>query len=147
MQIRAVDEAYAFEHALPLIVANGLDVSALGQLDAMFAAIVDAALVGFVGVTLCSSSGVSYLRVLCVMKQHRLQDYARSLVQRAVQSIDTSLYKVRLLPDADMKSFYDRLGFCEIDAAEAKTADAYAGRADWRDHIAMELVVTPVRLS
>jgi len=147
MQIRAVSEIYAFEHALPLIVANGLDISALGQLDGMFAAIVNGALVGFAGFTLCSSSGIAYLRALCVKDTYRLQDCARRLVQRVVQSIDASLYKVRLLPAAAMKSFYERLGFCEIAAAEAKAADTYAGRADWRDHIAMELITTEARSS
>ena len=142
MRIRAVSETYAFEHALPLIVANKLDTSAVGQLDSMFAAIVDDVLVGFVGVTLCRTSGIAYLRVLCVRMKYRKQDYARKLVQRAVQSVDTSMYKVRLLPAASMKTFYEGLGFCEIDAAKAKAADVYAGRADWKSHIAMELNMT-----
>lgn len=142
MRIRAVSETYAFENALPLIAANGLDTSAVGQSDSMFAAIVDSVLVGFVGVTLCSTSGMAYLRALCVRKEHRMQDYARKLVQRAVQSVDTSLYKMRLFPAAAIKSFYEGLGFCEIDAAKAKAADVYAGRADWKTHIAMELNMT-----
>ena len=144
MYIRAVSETYALEHALPLIAASGLDTSAVGQLDSMFAAMVDGALVGFVGVTLSRTSGIAYLRALCVGEQHRMQDYARRLVQRAVQSIDTSLYRVRLFPAGSMKKFYEGLGFCEIDAAKAKTADVYAGRADWKSHIAMELIIKDV---